>query len=613
MVWSSLNALLHRVNNHRLRAHRLRGAFHRRNHYGSPLKGSLLGQNPEDDVLPLESVEDLIQLIMRQPLPGDARQRELELNVRSSLVRSANRICEFVLHTAGSVMVEPMADQVKLRGMVSVTEIFYIEQEFTKHLKTGLDKRSGYNTVTDLRRLLCWVRRLGRHAAAFAVGDEWAPLLVAGVKYVGVVRMVKHAIARQRSMGEYSSEDQKRWAEAMRDEGLPQSFIDVSFSGFRCAIRKAALEDAFPLLDTALPTLPPLRLLNVKETESLCGELKSFFEIRERYAAECHFELSEDEERKRKCVFNLLCAHAFEVFGLVHLDQILTEPVVRAWAQSSYDRGCKRHTIQCKLSYISTTAKKHPDYEKEDLSWFKHVLDEIPEELGSVKNERDAQRLTDYRGIVLVIKRLQEKRATIDETALERVSWLVHDLLLSMFLILALLPPRCVREFRIKGDRPNLIHEPLGPDNMPPDAPDWARELAEKYPGLPIWQFRLSPLETPMRTAVHRVLYDYLVSLLDEFVNRYRPILVGEGGPDTLFFHRNLHPLSSHDLNRFMGDLTFDNMGRRILPGIIQTSYCYYWYLKYKGGKVEQLASTLMWNYHSVKEFFRRIKRQQGD
>lgn len=85
----------------------------------------------------------------------------------------------------------------------------------------------------------------------------------------------------------------------------------------------------------------------------------------------------------------------------------------------------------------------------------------------------------------------------------------------------------------------------------------WVEEALRANPAEAFWQFYFRSHETKTEYVPRALLPVQLVTRLEEYVSRYRGILLGtRPDPGTLFFSRSGRPYDRKALTRIVGDIT---------------------------------------------------------
>ena len=135
---------------------------------------------------------------------------------------------------------------------------------------------------------------------------------------------------------------------------------------------------------------------------------------------------------------------------------------------------------------------------------------------------------------------------------------------------------RNLRECRV-GERrthANIFKEVPG-DNIA--TPPWVDELIAKDPDTKVWQFYFSSDETKNHHIVKGVLPERLVGPLEEYLERWRPILLGSLRWSTLFVDEAGDPLSKSSMVRRVRNVSYRELGQRVTPHSFRHSYALEW------------------------------------
>ena len=119
-----------------------------------------------------------------------------------------------------------------------------------------------------------------------------------------------------------------------------------------------------------------------------------------------------------------------------------------------------------------------------------------------------------------------------------------------------------------KAERPTFVHLALTPH-----IEDCVR-VDSKFR---FWQFYFRPVETKIGHAVRGIVPRQLVALLDKYVECYRPALVSNFDPGTLFLTEDGDPFTQSDFGRLISDLTLRHVGRRVNPHLFRDIFAYKW------------------------------------
>jgi len=135
---------------------------------------------------------------------------------------------------------------------------------------------------------------------------------------------------------------------------------------------------------------------------------------------------------------------------------------------------------------------------------------------------------------------------------------------------------RNVRELRISGLRPNLFKAKI-PSLSEIDKPAWVVEEEEANPTAEFWQIQFTPEETKTGLSIHILLPRPLIGLLEEYLTKYRPLLLSDVDPETLFINRHGRPLNSKLMQRVVGQWALRYAGVRTTPHLFRDAVAFKW------------------------------------
>lgn len=184
-----------------------------------------------------------------------------------------------------------------------------------------------------------------------------------------------------------------------------------------------------------------------------------------------------------------------------------------------------------------------------------------------------ADRLLPYDALTEIPARILQARNP-EQGGTEKDARLVHDAFLMMFFVgMPCLRPKQIREARIYGTAANVFKGPLGVCES--TLPEWASEELRRDPAAELWQVRFNRKETSGQ-AIHSVLPQNLISILEEYLVQHRPLLVGADDTGTLFLGKR-GPLGARQLVALIGNLTERFAGRRIQPSWVRRAFAFSW------------------------------------
>jgi hypothetical protein len=148
---------------------------------------------------------------------------------------------------------------------------------------------------------------------------------------------------------------------------------------------------------------------------------------------------------------------------------------------------------------------------------------------------------------------------------------LVHDQLLILWLLTLPWRQRNLRECKLGH---NLFRAELPGMIANKTVPMWVVEKLKTNPGEKVWQFRFTSDETKARRPVWAILPKLLVALLEEYLEKYRPVLLAAGSDvSNLFLNRKGGRLTKAQVGSLVSNLTLKYTGQRGCNHQYSTSY----------------------------------------
>jgi len=174
-----------------------------------------------------------------------------------------------------------------------------------------------------------------------------------------------------------------------------------------------------------------------------------------------------------------------------------------------------------------------------------------------------------------------------------RVSLMMMQQLLMMWLLILPWRQRNIRECRVSGPEPNLFKGPICPGSEL-TKPAWVIQEEQTTLGAQFWQFRFKPIETKTGAPIHALLPKQLVPILEEYLSEHRPNLLRGNYSDTLFLNRRGGPIDSIIMSQLVRELTFRYAGRQVTPHRFRDIVAYAWLLDHPDDYLR--LSKLLWH-----------------
>ncbi len=243
------------------------------------------------------------------------------------------------------------------------------------------------------------------------------------------------------------------------------------------------------------------------------------------------------------------------------------------------DRKIMGRSLVGRLGGIYAVLKYHPSYCAIDYSWFKPLLDSITLEDESEIKKRKAKKYVDYDDMNTIPEKIRAVREATEKrkgNSRNRVAQLAMEEFLFRWFLVFPWRQRNIREFRIGGSNPNLFKSKL-PPYCAIDKPAWVIEEEAKNPNAEFWQISFSPEEVKTGISVDLIVPQRLIQPLEEYLTRWRPLLLGGKAVDTLLVSPRGKPLRSGQVGKAIGHWTTQFANTRTTPHLIRDSVAYKW------------------------------------
>jgi integrase len=263
--------------------------------------------------------------------------------------------------------------------------------------------------------------------------------------------------------------------------------------------------------------------------------------------------------------------------GLTSLSQVVTEPVIGAFAEWSInERQVKLGSLQQNLRLLLAAMRHHPAYKTLEWGWFQALLEGLPVEPESELKDRKAAKYVEYPVVEAIPGKIRADRRIAEMKRPHQTHLLVMKELMMRWLVTLPWRQRNLRECRIGGGSPNLFK-----GRIPPlsdiDKPQWVKEEELRNPAAEFWQFKFSSDETKMGNGVRALLPEQLISILEEYLLDHRKHLLIGTDPGTLFIDGAGTAMSKNQLTCMVSELTVRYCGKRITPHPFRDIVAFTW------------------------------------
>jgi hypothetical protein len=456
-----------------------------------------------------------------------------------------------------------------------------------------------------LRLLLAFARGMGFSHGLFAVEKEWEELPFLGTDNIAQL-LINDLMRKKVRPEDVTHKHLADWRNERREKGYSIAQAGQAISNLKLRIRNAGLGTRFSKLDTSSARQEPHRLAIKNMSTPLRLEVGDFLGWFAKQDAAGIIRMCKYTRENNTIRLEKLCGFAPRVvpdLGEVKsLQQILNREVITAYARWLINtEKANRESIKTLLYGLHSLLNKHPSFADQDWSWIPELLSEFPQEPESVIEARRQERAFDYDygAISSLPEAMQKRRESCTIFSEVEIGRMLHDELLMQWLAAYPLQPRCMYECRLNGDHPNLF----GGTGKIHLLAEHVKGAASPYlRGDEPWFLRFAAEEVPNRCAIEAPLLLQLITPLKRYL-QYRPLLIPESDPGTLFLNREGGKLTRTTFCLLVGDVTERYLGRRIPPSAFRDISAYKW-LANRPSDYATLASIRCASMHSVRMRF---------
>jgi len=190
------------------------------------------------------------------------------------------------------------------------------------------------------------------------------------------------------------------------------------------------------------------------------------------------------------------CVNIEKLGNISNLRELVTEQNVGNFISWSLNnRNAKGLGLSIQLGGLSAALSQNPKFSDITSPWMPKLLESIPEDSGEETQRRKEEKYLPYSVLCDIAPAIRRERERIPENHRKAIALNVRDELVILWLLTLPWRQRNIRECRVGGRNPNLLHGPL-PRMASITKPDWLLEAEEQNGPLEVWQFRFSPSET---------------------------------------------------------------------------------------------------------------------
>lgn len=479
---------------------------------------------------------------------------------------------------------------------LEIDALIGIVPEFRVCLKQQRYKRNAANSYCNYAgMLLRKARQLGWVESNAEVPKEWAQIQSATHHLKGASGIVNFAIRRGKTPATFTDDDLNSWGQMMLAQDKCYEYIHRLPQDFRRELNKAGLSDKIPGIfrhwKPATTYFVPLGSfpLGVRQEveEILRWRQAPYVQTRrkKRLRAISARNLEHAITRFYGFLVNIRPAlapatPADDVSKLRSLLDFFTPDRVSAYVDWRLNlRRGKGRSVVAQLGAVCSALKEYPKYKGVDFIWFDDLLRGIPYEPESNRRERKERKYLPYDTLAQIPGRIRALRnKSANKATEEEFARLLHDELVIQWLLILPWRQRNIRECRIgrKSDGANLFRAEIEQwDTVA--KPKWVQEELRSNPRAKFWQYHFREDETKNGREVRSILPRRLVPLLEEYLERARPLLLGGTDPGTLFLNEDGARIKENIIIALVSKLTLRYGGRRVTPHIFRDIWAYWW------------------------------------
>ena len=465
---------------------------------------------------------------------------------------------------------------------LTLNEMSQAKPMFSSYLRSKGRKPHSVHTYVGLAsRILKFAGKFGWVKSTTKAEAAWAPILERigmplGCRGIAVYAMGKGMLPRQ-----LTDLDLLQWAMWLIRAGRSYNYAQQRLWHFRRAAVKAGLQSEFPHISA--PRKQQQMGIPVSQMpEPLRSQIQEVLRWKQAKRAKGRPRKGRLREVSARIVeggLTRLYGYAVTVLGKTEIKSMLE--LVNEEILDHYINWClERNLKPCSLSWLgvlSACLKYHPDFEQNDFSWFTNLLNSIEQEDESTQRERKDKKYLPYDVLAEIPDKLAAQRRATDKTDTKRIAYLFHDELLIRWLLIMPWRQRNIREAELGGgEEPNIFRGPLS-ELFRITKPEWVENELKQNPKASFWQIWFRPHETKTGQSINAVLPKRIVPMLEEYLEKYRPVIVAENDQHTLFLNRAGRPLLSKELRSLVGDLTMRHAGRYVTPHLFRDAFANKW------------------------------------
>lgn len=465
---------------------------------------------------------------------------------------------------------------------VSIDTVYRRKDVFIAYLRAGKYKKS---SVKSYRNYLNMLFRRAEDAGWICpdkiIPPEWEAIARALPKRM-VKHIVRYAIRIGRTPQTLCEEDLKAWIRKKVEAGSPLTTAEDICCRFRLAIARAALSASFPSLRPRVEyygvSISNMHADLRREVEALVDWKTSEFQV-DRPSGTTHIrEISAEHMTDAICQLTGYLQNIERRPEITSMSELFTKDNVSRfvmWAKNK--RKVKGQSIASRLAILSAALKQNPHYEELDLDWFPNIIRQLPKDSRSKIDQRKAQKYIEYSDAEQIPNKIRSERLNARNLDPYTLAIYARNELIMLWLVIWPWRQKNLRDCWILGSTPNLFKAPIRRLCMA-TKPSWVAELERTTPGTSFWQVHFDKEETKTKNDVDAFFPSELVPLLEEYLSKHRPVLLGDyADPGTLFFSNRGKPFSAGQFSDIVRNLAAKYTGVPTTPHLFRDIVAYEW------------------------------------
>jgi Phage integrase family len=307
--------------------------------------------------------------------------------------------------------------------------------------------------------------------------------------------------------------------------------------------------------------------------------------------------------------------HGTKGKNIVSLQMLFNPRVLknyREWLRTT--RKVSEAGLRGSLIPILSAMLQSKTFDPKSLRW----IEEFRRQLGTTPSQdeirmKKAHKQLEYAEVAAIPNKLSKERyrlahkkvnsstrrgGLVSRLTLFRLARLsMYDLVIRWYLFLPW-RQRNMREMRVDGSEQNLVKMPI-PDGFEIDRPKWVMDEekeaeVKKNPKPEFWLYRFASKENKTGKLIYCVLPKPLVEPLEDYLHKWRPILLKKRSTQTLFLDCRGGRMTAKSFGSMICELALRYGGKRMNPHIFRDVFAFA-YLKKRPKDFIQL-SIMLWH-----------------